>query len=310
VPPARSNRSNRTSRTSRTDRSSRTERDRTSVSERRRRSPRDEGPKRSRRRSELFGRILVAIPLAIATIIFNNIGGLPFALFIIAAGLICMHELYGLLAIWRPIAVIGFLAVAVMVLVARSGSTAHVLEVAVAAVPVALLAVLISDRRRPTIAIAGTLLGIYYVGFAFAHAELLRQLPHGNGVFLDVLIGTFVGDTGAYLGGRLFGRRPLAPTVSPNKTVEGLVCGMLVAILAVFLAGLYQTWLSQGHAILLGVAVAAIAPLGDLFESVIKRDAGAKDSGSVFGPHGGALDRLDGALFAVVVGYYIWLAVH
>ncbi len=272
--------------------------------------PRGEQPKRSRRRPELFTRILVAIPLAIATIIFNNLGGLPFALFIIAAGLICMHELYGLLAIWRPIALIGLVAVAVMVLVARSGSTAHVLEVAVAAVPVALLAVLISDRRRPTIAIAGTLLGIYYVGFAFAHAELLRELPHGNGVFLDVLVGTFVGDTGAYLGGRLFGRRPLASTVSPNKTVEGLVCGMFVAILAVFLAGLYQTWLSQGHAILLGVAVAVVAPLGDLFESVIKRDAGAKDSGSVFGPHGGALDRLDGALFAVVVGYYIWLAVH
>ena len=304
MPPARSSRSSRTSRTSRTDR------DRTSTPERRRRPPREEEPKRRRRRSELFTRILVAIPLAIATIIFNNIGGLPFALFIIAAGLICMHEVYGLLTIWRPIALIGLAAVAVMVLVARSGDTAHVLEVAVAAVPVALLAVLISDRRRPTIAIAGTLLGIYYVGFAFAHAELLRQLPHGNGVFLDVLIGTFVGDTGAYLGGRLFGRRPLAPAVSPNKTVEGLVIGMFAAILAVFLAGLYQTWLSQGHAILLGVAVAIVAPLGDLFESVLKRDAGAKDSGSVFGPHGGALDRLDGALFAVVVGYYIWLAVH
>ncbi|HUB04030.1 MAG TPA: phosphatidate cytidylyltransferase, partial [Solirubrobacteraceae bacterium] len=64
------------------------------------------------------------------------------------------------------------------------------------------------------------------------------------------------------------------------------------------------------HALLLGVAVAALAPLGDLFESLVKRDAGVKDSGSVFGPHGGALDRLDGALFAVVVGYYVWLAVH
>lgn len=312
MPPARTNRPNRTNRANRPDRTNRTSREgsRAQESERRRRARRDEQAKKPRRRSDLLGRVLVAIPLAIATIIFNNIGGLPFALFIIAAGLICMHELYGLLAIWRPVAVVGFAAVVAMVLLARSGSQGHVLEVAVAAVPVVLLAVMISDRRRPTIAIAGTLLGVYYVGFAFAHAELLRQLPHGNGVFLDVLIGTFVGDTGAYLGGRLFGRRPLAPKVSPNKTLEGLVCGMLLAILAVFLAGLYQTWLSQGHAILLGVAVAVVAPLGDLFESVIKRDAGAKDSGSVFGPHGGALDRLDGALFAVVVGYYIWLAVY
>ena len=228
----------------------------------------------------------------------------------IAAGLICMHELYGLLKLWRPVAVVGFAAVVAMVLVARSGSEGHVLEVAMAAVPVALLAVMMSDRKRPTVAIAGTLLGVYWVGFAFAHAELLRQLPHGNGVFLDVLVGTFLGDTGAYAGGKLFGRHRLAPNVSPNKTVEGLFCGMLLAVIAVFLAGLYQTWLTQGHALLLGVAVAALAPLGDLFESLVKRDAGVKDSGSVFGPHGGALDRLDGALFAVVVGYYIWLAVH
>ena len=129
-------------------------------------------------------------------------------------------------------------------------------------------------------------------------------------MFIDVLIGTFLGDTGAYFGGRLFGRRPLAPNVSPNKTVEGLFCGMLVAILAVFLAGLYQTWLTQGDALLLGVAVAVLGPLGDLFESMVKRDAGVKDSGSVFGPHGGALDRLDAALFTVVAGYYVWLAVH
>ena len=274
------------------------------------REDREAPAKKPRRRGDLLTRILVAVPLAVATIIFNNLGGLPFALFLIAAGLICMHEAYGLLKIWRPVAAVGFAAVVGMVLVARSGSAGHVLEVGMAAVPVALLAVMMSDRRRPTVAIAGTLLGVYWVGFAFAHAELLRQLPHGNGVFLDVLVGTFVGDTGAYAGGKLFGRHRLAPNVSPNKTVEGLFCGMLLAVIAVFLAGLYQTWLSQGNALLLGVAVAALAPLGDLFESLIKRDAGVKDSGSVFGPHGGALDRLDGALFAVVVGYYIWLAVH
>jgi phosphatidate cytidylyltransferase len=252
----------------------------------------------------------VAIPLAVATIIFINLGGLAFQLFIIAAGLICLHELYRLLAIWRPVPAVGWAALAGMVFAARSGGQGGVLEVAVAAVPVVLLIVLVREQPRGTVAIAGTLLGVYWIGLAFAHAELLRELPHGNGVFLDVLVGTFVGDTGAYFGGRLFGRRPLAPTISPNKTVEGLFCGMLFAVLAVFLAGLYQTWLSQGHALLLGVGVAALGPLGDLFESLVKRDAGVKDSGTVFGPHGGALDRLDAALFTVVVGYYIWLAVH
>ena len=102
------------------------------------------------------------------------------------------------------------------------------------------------QRSAATVSMAGTLLGVYWIGFAFAHAELLRRVPHGNGVLIDILIGTFLADTAAYLGGRLFGRRPLAPSISPHKTVEGLFCGMFIAILAIFVAGLYQPWLTQG----------------------------------------------------------------
>jgi phosphatidate cytidylyltransferase len=83
---------------------------------------------------------------------------------------------------------------------------------------------------------------------------------------------------------------------------------MLVALLAVWLAGRYQDWLPGTHALVLGLGVALAAPLGDLFESFVKRDAGVKDSGRIFGAHGGALDRLDAVLFAVVAGYYIWAA--
>ncbi|HMC71507.1 MAG TPA: phosphatidate cytidylyltransferase, partial [Mycobacteriales bacterium] len=147
-----------------------------------------------------------------------------------------------------------------------------------------------------------------WIGLAATHGMLLRELPHGNGVLIDVLLGTFIGDTGAYIGGRLFGRRPLAPSISPNKTVEGLFCGMLAAIVAVFLAAGFQTWMTQGTALLLGLAVAVLGPLGDLFESVVKRDAGVKDAGSLFGPHGGVLDRADAALFTIVAGYYVWFA--
>ncbi len=124
-----------------------------------------------------------------------------------------------------------------------------------------------------------------------------------------MLVGTFLGDTGAYLGGRTFGRRPLAPKISPNKTVEGLAIGMLTAVLGVWIAHLYQQeWLSGTHALVLGLAVAVLAPVGDLFESFVKREAGTKDSGGLFGAHGGALDRLDAVLFTVVVGYYVWFA--
>jgi len=282
---------------------------RRSTARREPRPRREPAPRKPRRRSDLVSRVLVAIPLAIATIIFINLGGLAFQLFIIAAGLICLHECYRLLAAWRPVALVGFAALAAMVFAAKSGGQGGVLEVAMAAVPVAVLVVLLREQARPTVAIGGTLLGVYWIGLAFAHTELLRDLPHGDGVLIDVLVGTFVADTAAYFGGRLFGRRQLAPRVSPNKTVEGLVGGMLGAVLAIFIAGLYQTWLTQGNALLLGVAVAVLGPLGDLFESLVKRDAGAKDAGSLFGAHGGVLDRLDGAIFTVVAGYYIWLSV-
>ena len=92
------------------------------------------------------------------------------------------------------------------------------------------------------------------------------------------------------------------------KTVEGLAIGMVCAVLGVWLAGRYQPWLPGMHALVLGIGVAIVAPIGDLFESFVKREAGAKDTGRVFGAHGGALDRLDAVLFAAVVGYYIWAA--
>ena len=164
-------------------------------------------------------------------------------------------------------------------------------------------------QPKPSVAgLAVTLLGIYWIGFALAHAVLLRDLPHGQGVVIDILVGTFLGDTGAYLGGRMFGRRPLAPRISPNKTVEGLLAGMAFAIAGVWLAGRYQEWLPGSHALVLGLGVALVAPVGDLFESFVKREARVKDSGGVFGAHGGALDRLDAVLFAAVVGYYIGFA--
>ena len=262
-----------------------------------------------RPRSDLLARILVAVPAALVAIVFIDLGGLAFALFLVAIGILCMHELYRMLGRWRPLPLVGFASLAGMVLAARYGDQRAVVGAAVAALPVAFTLVLLRGRRgSATVSIAGTLLGVFWVGFAFAHAELLRELHHGNAVLIDVLVGTFLGDTAAYIGGRLFGRRLLAPQISPNKTIEGLFCGMLVAILAVVLAGLYQDWMGQGVALALGIAVAVLGPLGDLFESVVKRDAGAKDAGSAFGAHGGALDRIDGVLFTVVAGYYIWAA--
>ena len=152
------------------------------------------------------------------------------------------------------------------------------------------------------------MLGVVWVALPLAHAIMLRELPHGGAIMVDVLVGTFAGDTGAYLGGRAFGTRRLAPRISPNKTVEGLLIGIVTAVIATWCAGLYQDWLGHGEALLLGLVVGLTAPVGDLFESKVKREAQTKDAGSLFGAHGGALDRLDAALFTLVAGYYVWVA--
>jgi phosphatidate cytidylyltransferase len=270
--------------------------------------PRRPRPARSGNRSELRARVLVAIPAIALAALIVDLGGLAFAAVLLILGAICLDELYRMTARAHPAKLAGFLALFALLVAAHYGTRDQVLLVAIAALPASFVVTLAAPRGS-LVGIAVTVLGVWWVGIALAHAVLLRSLPHGGGIVIDVLVGTFVGDTGAYLGGRGFGRRPLAPTISPNKTVEGLVLGMFATIVGVWFASLYQPWLQKGDAILLGVGIAIAAPLGDLFESYVKRQTGVKDSGRVFGAHGGALDRLDAVLFSAVVSYYVWLAI-
>jgi phosphatidate cytidylyltransferase len=271
------------------------------------RERRERRPREARRGgSELGARIAVAIPAVAFAVTVISLGGIWFTLAAIVLAILCLGELFDLYAEVEPVRLAGFLGVAGLGLAAYFGDDFHVLLVAMAVFPVLFL-VTLAQRQAGTLGMAITIFGVAWIGLSFAHGILLRELPHGSAILIDVLVGTFVGDTGAYLGGRWFGQRKLAPSVSPNKTVEGLAIGMFTAVLATWLAGTYQDWLSGSDAILLGLGVAIAAPLGDLFESFVKRDAGTKDTGRLFGAHGGALDRLDAVMFTVVVGYYIWL---
>jgi phosphatidate cytidylyltransferase len=280
------------------------------MSTRGRRPPSQRRADRARRRNtggELGARILVAVPAIAFALFIVYRGGWVFTIALIVLGVACMGELFTMLRNGHPVRLAGFLGLMGMLVAAQLGGPASVLLALVAAVPVVFLLGVLQPRfGAPGLAV--TALGLVWIGLPLAHAVLLRDLPHGNAIVIDVLVGTFVGDTGAYLGGRTFGRRPLAPRISPNKTVEGLVIGIVAGVLGVWAAGLYQDWLTHGQALLLGLAVALVAPLGDLFESYVKRDAGVKDSGTLFGAHGGALDRLDAVLFAAVAGYYVWHA--
>jgi phosphatidate cytidylyltransferase len=159
--------------------------------------------------------------------------------------------------------------------------------------------------RTPSV-LAGALC-IVWVGVALAHAVILRELEDGVVLVLAVLVGTFLGDTSAHILGSLFGRTPLAPSVSPNKTVEGFVAGIAggTAAVVVLAAIVDEPWFELWEAGLFGLAITLAAACGDLFESALKREAGVKDSGTLLGAHGGVLDRVDALLFTVPLGYYL-----
>jgi phosphatidate cytidylyltransferase len=261
--------------------------------------------------SDLGRRILVAIPAIAFAITIIYFGSATFAAGVLALGLVCMHELFGMLERMRPVRIAGFLGITGLVVAAALGDERDVLFALVAFLPVLFFLTLASPvRERITLSLAATVLGVYWIGLALAHAVLLRDLDHGGALVFMVLLGTFVGDTGAYLGGRAFGTRKLAPRISPNKTWEGLGIGIAVCVLVVwYTSRTYDgNWIGGTQGLALGLAVALSAPVGDLFESLIKRDVGTKDTGGLFGVHGGALDRLDAALFSLIAGYHVWLA--
>ena len=243
--------------------------------------------------------------LAIALV---ALGGGVFAAGLFVLGVICLHELFSMYDRARPAIFGAFVGLGGLIAAAALGDGATVLLAMVCCVPVVFLLGLAQPRSAGVAGVTVALFGLVWIGMGFAHAVLLRDSVHGGGIVVLVLVATFIGDTGAYFGGRALGRRKLAPTISPNKTIEGLIAGIVAGTAAAWFVGLYQDWLSGTDALILGVAVAVIAPLGDLFESFVKREAGAKDSGRVFGAHGGALDRLDAVIFSIVAGYYVWQA--
>lgn len=267
-------------------------------------------PRRRRLDGETVKRVLVALPWIAFAIAITVAGGLIFAAAMIAIGAVCLNEYLALTEEARPLPIPAYVAVAALIVAAHFGTAFNVLLILAATFP--LLFAFSADARHrdgATVSISVTLMGIFWIGIPLVHAVLLRDLPnHGAGLLVDVLVGTFVADTAAYATGRMFGSHKIAPSISPNKTIEGLIGGFLIGTMGFWFAGLYQDWLTGVNALIIGAAVAAVAPGGDLFESMLKRDLGKKDTGTLFGPHGGILDRLDAVFFTVVVGYYLSIA--
>lgn len=169
------------------------------------------------------------------------------------------------------------------------------------------------DGKNAIFHVSTTMFGVLYVGFLSSHLVLLRELPVVAGldyavgssfVFLAFLV-TWAGDTGAYIVGSAVGKRPLLPRVSAKKTLEGAVGGMAFAIAGAVVARYtFADYLGPAQAVVLGTAAGGIGQVGDLFESLIKRDADVKDTSGLIPGHGGVLDRFDGLLFTAPLLYY------
>jgi phosphatidate cytidylyltransferase len=150
-----------------------------------------------------------------------------------------------------------------------------------------------------------TIAGILYVGWLLSHFVALRGLESGRDWVLFALFTTFASDSAAYFVGRAWGSHHLAPGISPGKTWEGTTGGFLAAIItSLLLVMLLDLPITYPQAIPLALAVSAFGQLGDLFESLFKRNMGVKDSGKTIPGHGGFLDRMDSIVFAGVVVYY------
>jgi phosphatidate cytidylyltransferase len=162
-----------------------------------------------------------------------------------------------------------------------------------------------THRKGTTANIAVTVLGLAYVPLLGAYALALLEQPDGTELVLSVIALTFLYDTAAFVIGSWWGSRPLAPNISPKKSVEGAIGGTLVVILVAISA--VAAWVEPlsdlSHSVGLALVVAVFAPLGDLAESLLKRDLGIKDMGSVLPGHGGVLDRIDSLLFVVPAAY-------
>lgn len=170
---------------------------------------------------------------------------------------------------------------------------------------------------HPLLAASATVMGAIYTGATLSFALFLRHLPgiegvwHGTAIVLAPVALTWASDTFAFFTGRAFGKRKLIPKVSPGKTVEGAlgaVLGTVAAAMGVgYVLSFFATYvISPWQAALFGGCVSIVAQIGDLTESVLKRDAGVKDSGTLLPGHGGALDRFDSLFYTLPLGYFFF----
>jgi phosphatidate cytidylyltransferase len=280
--------------------------------------------------SNLAARVLFAVVAIPIVLLLVYLGGFPLALLLAVAGGLAAWEYFGIAeaAGERPMAMTGTILAAAIPLavfayqVGRFHPPVFTLAAAITLIVFALAIWWRGVEGRPTAAVATTMFGAAYTGGMLSFAYGLRYHNYavgataGMALVLYPLILTWTSDTAAYFVGRALGRRKLIPSVSPGKTVAGAVGALLASVVVSWLYARYAlphfarlsmlTW----QAILFGAVMSVAIQVGDLAESLIKRDAKVKDSSHIIPGHGGVLDRLDSLLFAIPVAYLIFTFPH
>lgn len=266
--------------------------------------------------SSLASRVLVGVPLAVVAILAVIAGGWPMLLLAVVFGLIGMHEYCTMTRELRPLTIAGFAGVVGILFAVHQGSLVWGLLPLFGTIVLSFWLAVVADVRQAGVVRLGvTLLGVVWIGFGLGFLLAVRDIDGpgawGETLLIAVLIGVWLSDIFAYAGGKLFGRRKLAREISPNKTVEGFLFGLVFGTAGVFF-WLYQQPdedpISALNALQFALAIAVASPIGDLFESYLKRDMGVKDTGRLLGGHGGVLDRVDALLFAGAAAYFVALA--
>jgi phosphatidate cytidylyltransferase len=260
----------------------------------------------------LFSRIVVVVVLLPVVIGLVYLGGWWLFALALVGGLLALHELYEMARELRPLVLGGYLGYIVTLLALQLGGIQWMLGGLLATFVFAFVVYGLGGvRQSATQSFGVTLLGVAWVGGGIGCLLLIRDIPEfGFWAVMAVLFTVFAADTGAFFVGRTFGRHRMAPAISPKKSWEGLVGGLVAAVGMAFVI-LYKDrdeFLTIPQSLVLGLVIAIAAVLGDLFESAIKRDLDVKDSGNLLGGHGGVLDRLDSLLWAGPAAFFTILA--
>ncbi|MGI8685440.1 MAG: phosphatidate cytidylyltransferase [Acidimicrobiales bacterium] len=255
----------------------------------------------------------IGVAMAAVALILFKAGPKPALVLVTAIVTLAAAEAYDVMrrAGYRPATLLGLIAVvSLMFATYSSGVTAIPLIITLTTVFTFLWYLFGVVRARPTVNVAVTLFVFLWIGLLGSFAALLLALPRREGVafLLAAVVATAAYDIGGLFFGSQMGSRPLAPEISPNKTMEGLIGGMASSVfVTVLLIGVVPgiaPW-TAGKALVLGLVVAVVAPLGDLCQSMLKRDLGVKDMGTILPGHGGVLDRFDALLFVLPATYYL-----